>query len=59
MLNFTKSYYFTKSYFQEKDGATAIEYTLIAAGIGVAIAVTVGLIGGDLNGFFVTLRTFL
>ncbi len=50
---------FIKEYFQKEDGATAIEYTLIAAGIGVAIAATVALVGGDLNGFFVTLRTFL
>lgn len=45
-----------KSYFHSDDGATAIEYGLIAAGIGVAIAATAGLVGGDLNGFFVTLR---
>lgn len=33
-------------------GATAIEYGLIAAGIAVAIMVTVGLLGDELNAMF-------
>ncbi len=48
-----------KNYFRQQDGATAIEYGLIAAAIGLAITATVGLIGADINGFFVTMRTFL
>tara|TARA_R110001592_G_scaffold20926_20_gene84793 strand:- start:15011 stop:15175 length:165 start_codon:yes stop_codon:yes gene_type:complete len=46
---------FTKlitAYVRDEDGATAIEYGLIAAGIAVAIAVTVGLVGTDLNTLF-------
>ena len=48
-----------KRYAQEEHGATAIEYGLIATGIGVAIAATVGLIGGDLDGFLASVRTYL
>ena len=33
-------------------GATAIEYGLIAAGIAVAIMVTVGLLGDELDAMF-------
>ena len=46
-----------KSYIREEDGATAIEYSLIAAGIAVAIAVTVGLVGADLDALFVSIQT--
>lgn len=45
-----------KSYVKNEDGATAIEYGLIAAGIAVAIAVTVGLVGADLNGVFTSIQ---
>ncbi len=48
-----------EAYAKKEDGATAIEYGLIAAGIAVAIAVTVGLVGGDLNTLFGTVRTNL
>lgn len=41
-----------KSYFKETSGATAIEYGLIAAGIAVAIAVAVFLLGDVVSGFF-------
>ena len=34
-------------YFQEDSGATAIEYSLIATGISIAVAGTVYLIGDD------------
>lgn len=40
-------------------GATAIEYGLIAAGIAVAIMVTVGFLGDDLNAMFEEVRTEL
>ena len=44
---------------QDRRGATAIEYGLIAAGIGVTIAVTVGTIGTDLNTMFESVKTAL
>ena len=48
-----------KKYAQEEQGATAIEYGMIVAGISVAIMVTMALIGGDINAMFVTLQTFI
>lgn len=42
-----------------KEGATAIEYGLIAAGISVAIVAVVFLLGGNLNDTFTTLQTKL
>ena len=48
-----------KKYLQDEQGATAIEYGLIAAGIGMAIVITVGLVGGDLDATFQTIQTFL
>ena len=36
----------------DQSGATAIEYGLIAAGIGVAIVTVVGGVGTDLNTMF-------
>ncbi|MCZ6839401.1 MAG: Flp family type IVb pilin [Alphaproteobacteria bacterium] len=38
--------------FKDESGATAVEYALIAAGIAIAIVVSVGLIGGGLAVFF-------
>ncbi len=38
----------------DESGATAIEYGLIAAGIGVAIVATVGGVGSQLNTLFTT-----
>ena len=37
-----------EAYLNDEDGATAIEYGLIAAGIAVAIAAVVGLLGDEL-----------
>lgn len=48
-----------EAYKKDEDGATAIEYGLIAAGIAVAIAAIVGLVGDDLNTLFGTVRTEL
>ena len=48
-----------KNFFIEEDGATAIEYALIAAGIGVAIVAAVGLVGTELNTLFGTIVTKL
>jgi pilus assembly protein Flp/PilA len=44
---------------KDESGATAIEYGLIAAGIGVAIVATVGTVGTDLNTLFSTVSTNL
>ncbi len=41
-----------KQFFDQADGATAIEYSLIATGIAVAIAATVVLLGESVLGLF-------
>jgi len=41
-----------KSFGQDESGATAIEYTLIAGAIGLAIIISVVSIGSTLNGTF-------
>jgi pilus assembly protein Flp/PilA len=48
----TKLYRFMK----DESGVTAIEYGLIAAGIGVAIVVVVFSVGSALNGIFTTVE---
>jgi pilus assembly protein Flp/PilA len=42
---------------KDESGATAIEYALIAAGISVAIILTVQALGGTLNGIFENINT--
>ena len=44
---------------KDESGATAIEYGLIAAGIGVAIVTVIGQVGGQLNTLFNTVVTDL
>ena len=44
---------------QDRRGATAIEYGLIAAGIGVTIAATVGLLGDQMVTMFTNIKTLL
>ena len=44
---------------KDESGATAIEYGLIAAGIGVAIVTVVGQVGTDLNALFGSVSTGL
>jgi len=44
---------------KDESGATAIEYGLIAAGIGVAIATIVQGVGTDLNTLFTTVKSKL
>jgi pilus assembly protein Flp/PilA len=44
---------------KDDSGATAIEYGLIAAGIGVAIVTVLGQVGGQLNTLFHTVVTDL
>ena len=41
-----------EAYLKSEDGATAIEYGLIAAGIAFAIALVVGTLGDELTGAF-------
>lgn len=48
-----------EAYKKDEDGATAIEYGLIAAGIAVAIAAVVGTVGTDLDALFDTVSTEL
>lgn len=45
------------AYVLSKDGATAIEYGLIAAGIAVGISVVVFTFGGDLSTLFEDMST--
>ena len=44
---------------REEKGATAVEYGLLVALIAVAIIVTVGLLGGELNRLFERIRAAL
>jgi pilus assembly protein Flp/PilA len=46
-------------FLRNEDGATAIEYGLIAALIGVAIITAVGLVGTNLNGTFTSVSNAL
>ena len=46
-------------FFRNEDGATAIEYGLIAALIAVAMITAAGTIGTNLNGKFTTIGTSL
>ena len=43
---------YIKSFINDKSGATAIEYGLIAAGIAVAIIAALKLLGGSLTTMF-------
>jgi pilus assembly protein Flp/PilA len=47
------------SFFRDENGATAIEYGLIAAGIAVAIIVAVQSTGSSLNTTFTSVQTAL
>lgn len=55
----TKLIAFKEAYLNNEDGATAIEYGLIAAGIAVAIAVLVLAIGDELVTTFTNVETEL
>jgi pilus assembly protein Flp/PilA len=48
-----------RSFLRDENGATAIEYGLIAAGIAVAIIVTVTSLGTSLNTTFSSVSTAL
>ena len=43
----------------EKNGATAIEYGLIAAGIAIALIAVIFSVGNTLEDFFTTVQTWL
>ena len=46
-------------FFKDEQGVTAIEYGLIAAGIGIAFSAVVWLVGGELITLFTTVDTKL
>ncbi len=46
-----------QKFFKDEQGATAIEYGLIAAGISVAIITVVGTLGSQLNTTFASVAT--
>ncbi len=48
-----------EAFIRSEEGATAIEYGLIAAGIAVAISVVVFTVGTDLLGLFTSVDTKL
>lgn len=50
---------FFKKYFSDDDGATAIEYGLIAAGIGLAISAVVATLGVDITATFTNISSHL
>lgn len=54
-----KVFFATRKFLGDEEGVTAIEYGLIAALIAIAIVVTVGLIGTQLNGLFARIVTCL
>jgi pilus assembly protein Flp/PilA len=47
---------FKEAYLKNQDGATAIEYGLIAAGISLAIVTVVFTFGDELNTLFTTME---
>ncbi|WP_353237744.1 Flp family type IVb pilin [Limnohabitans sp.] len=49
MKNFSQSF---KTFWADEDGATAIEYGLLASLIALAITVGAGALGGSLNNLF-------
>ena len=56
MKNFSQSF---KNFWADEEGATAIEYGLLAALIAVAIVGTVTTLGGSLNALFTRVSTAL
>ena len=55
----TALYGLKQKFLRDEDGATAIEYGLIAAGIAVAIIAAVFAIGDELQAFFEAVQTKL
>jgi pilus assembly protein Flp/PilA len=56
MSNFTSAF---KAFVADENGVTAIEYGLIAALVGVAIAAAAGAMGDQLETLFNTIKTKL
>lgn len=48
-----------RSFAQDRSGATAIEYSIIAGGIAVVIVGAVNAVGGDVTNLFGTVSTKL
>jgi pilus assembly protein Flp/PilA len=48
-----------RAFLRDQNGATAIEYGLIAAGISIAIVAVVGSVGTSLNNTFTSVSTAL
>ncbi|MGD1888961.1 MAG: Flp family type IVb pilin [Cohaesibacteraceae bacterium] len=42
-------------FLRDENGATAIEYALVAAGLTIAIIGTIGLVGGSLSDLFLAI----
>ncbi len=55
----TKLFAYLQAFATKEDGATAIEYGLIAAGIALAISAAVFAFGDDLTGLFEEMGTTL
>ncbi len=55
----TKLIAFKEAYLKQEDGATAIEYGLIAAGVAVVIAAVIFAVGDELVTMFTTVQTDL
>lgn len=52
-----KLFAFREAYLKNEDGATAIEYGLIAAGIALAVAASIFAFGDDLGAMFGKMET--
>ena len=48
-----------KRFYADESGATAIEYAMVASGVGVAIAATVYMLGGKVKTLFTTVSSML
>lgn len=46
-----------RRFLRDERAATAIEYAIIAAGVGVAVAATVMALGGELRGMYESIRS--
>ncbi len=51
--------HFVRRFLNDESGATAIEYGLIAAGIGIVILSGIATLAGGLNGLFATIDAAL
>jgi pilus assembly protein Flp/PilA len=48
-----------KNFIKDENGATSIEYAVIASGIGIAILATVNTLGSNVNVMWTTVSTAL